>query len=110
MRLHRSLDGDGPLPDEYIIGRICEEFGCLPSEAERELRRQPVGWIEEIIELRHYAKAKLIYDRADDKSAVTKGDPLMQLVEANEYEHAGEVIRRRRQRLGPVVSSRRTDA
>jgi len=110
MRLHRAIDGDGPLPDAYIIGRVCEEFGCLPSEAERELMKQPVGWVEEVIEFRHYAKAKLIYDRADDKSAVTKGDSLMQLVEENEYAHAGEVIRRRRSRLGAVVAPRKPDA
>ena len=88
-----------PLPDTYLIGRLCEEFGCLPSEAERELRRQPVGWLEEIVEARHYAKAKAIYDKADDKSVVTKGDPLMRLVEENEYEHAGILLRRHRARV-----------
>jgi hypothetical protein len=62
----------------------------------RELRRQPVGWVEEVIEARHYAKAKTLYDRAEDKTAVTKGDALMQLVEENEYAHAKARLVRRR--------------
>jgi len=68
----------------------------LPSEAEAEMRRQPVGWVEEVIEARHYAHAKARYDAAEDKSVATKGDALMRLVEENEYEHAGDIIRRRR--------------
>lgn len=65
-----------------------------------ELRRQPIGWVEEIIEARHYAKAKARYDAAEDKAAIVKGDDLMRLVEENEYEHAGDLIKRRRaQRL-----------
>ena len=94
--MHRALDDDGALPETYYLSRICEEFGCLPSEAERELRRQPVGWLEEIIEARHYAKAKSVYDKAENKSAVTKDDPLMRLVEENEYAHAKAHILRRR--------------
>jgi tRNA isopentenyl-2-thiomethyl-A-37 hydroxylase MiaE len=101
-RLHRALDDDGPLPQSYYIARICEEFQCLPSDADRELRRQEVGWLEEIIEARHYAKAKALYDRSEDRPALVKGDPLMRLVEENEYEHAGDLIKRRRaaRRLG----------
>jgi hypothetical protein len=68
----------------------------VPSVAIQELRRHPVGWVEEIIEARHYAKAKLIYDRAEDKRTVTKDDDLMKLVEQNEYEHAGDLLKRRR--------------
>lgn len=49
-----------------------------------------------MIEARNYAKAKLLYDRTDDKAALVKGDPLMRLVEENEYEHAGLIIARRR--------------
>lgn len=91
------MDGDGEVPFAYWVSRVCEEFQCLPSEAERELRRQPVGWIEEVVEARHYAKAKDVYDRAADKSAVVKGDALMRLVEENEYDHAKALIVRRRE-------------
>jgi hypothetical protein len=87
------------LPEAYYLSRICEEFGCLPSEAERELRRQPVGWLEEIIEAKHYARAKAVYDRTSNKADVTLGDPMMHLVEENEYEHAGMIIARRRAQM-----------
>lgn len=97
--MHRALDDDGALPFAYWISRVCEEFQCLPSEAERELRRQPVGWIEEVIEARHYAKAKEVYDRAPNKADVVKNDPLLRLVEENEYDHAKALIVRRRERL-----------
>jgi hypothetical protein len=94
--LHRALDDDGDLPFAYWVSRVCEEFQCLPSAAEQEMRRQPVGWIEEVIEARHYAKAKAIYDHAPDKTDVVKHDPLLQLVEENEYAHAKDLIVRRR--------------
>lgn len=71
----------------------------MPSEAARELRRQPVGWVEEVIEARHYARAKQVYDKAEDKRAVVKGDALMQLVEELDYDHAKALILRRRARL-----------
>lgn len=58
-----------------------------------------MGWVEEVIEARHYAKAKAIYDRTDDRTALVKDDPLMRLVEENEYAHAKDLILRRRARL-----------
>lgn len=58
-----------------------------------------MGWIEEVIEARHYAHAKAVYDRAEDKTTVTKKDPLMQLVEEIEYGHAKDLILRRRARM-----------
>lgn len=102
MRLHRSLDDDGPLPLAYLISRICEEFCCLPSAAMAELRSQPVGWIEEVMEARLYAKAKQRYDLADDKAIVGKEDPMTRAVMENEFAHAKEHILRRRARMkGP---------
>jgi hypothetical protein len=58
--------------------------------------------LEEVIEARHYAKAKALYDRSDDRPALVKGDPLMRLVEENEYEHAGDLIKRRRAARSPA--------
>jgi hypothetical protein len=60
--LHRALDGAGPLPLEFIIGRICEEFHCLPSAAWREWRNLPAGFLETILDDRAYARAKATYD------------------------------------------------
>ena len=57
-----------------------------------------------MIEARQYARAKQVYDRAEDKRTVTKGDPLMQVVEENEYDHAKALILRRR-----AAHARRTD-
>jgi hypothetical protein len=57
------LDGDGPFPLEFVVGRICEEFHCLPSAAWREWLTLPAGFIETILEYRAYSRAKAAYDR-----------------------------------------------
>lgn len=77
--LHRGLDDKGPLPHAYLIRRICDVFHCLPSAAEEELRRSPVGWVEEVIEAGHYADAKAMVDRATDEKQLPQ-TPLMELV------------------------------
>lgn len=41
----------------WLVGRVCEEFGCLPSEAARELETDPERMALEIMELRAYARA-----------------------------------------------------
>jgi len=61
------LDGRGPQPFEHYIGRLSEEFGgALPSVILAELARLPVGFMEQIIEYRHYAAAYAA-NRADPK-------------------------------------------
>lgn len=57
-------------------------FHCLPSEAEAELRRAPVGWIEEVIEAGVYADLKALYDGADSDEAMKRlpKTPLMETV------------------------------
>ncbi len=50
---------------------MCEEFPSLsPSGALRELRRLPVGCLEEIIEARHYARAVALVEAADTPAAL----------------------------------------
>ena len=52
------MTGDGPQPFAHYIGRLSEEFGgALPSVIWRELQRLPVGFLEQVIEYRHYAAA-----------------------------------------------------
>lgn len=51
-------------PFEWVVSRICEEFGCLPSEALRELLDEPRGMALDIIELRAYARTKAQMDEA----------------------------------------------
>jgi len=41
----------------------------LPSEAEREWRNAPAGWIEEVLEARAYEQAKAMTDAADTTEA-----------------------------------------
>lgn len=58
MAFHRYLDGDGPMPIEHFYGRLSEEFGgALPTEVWREMQRLPVGFLEQAIEYRAYARA-----------------------------------------------------
>lgn len=59
--MHRSLDGDAPQPFEHFLGRLCEEFHCLPSAAWREWLALPAGTLETIIEYRIYAAAYAAY-------------------------------------------------
>lgn len=65
--MHRALEGDGPLPIEWIVGRMCEEFHCLPSAAWREYLDSPAGWIETILDYRLYGRAKAAYDARGQK-------------------------------------------
>lgn len=50
------------------IGRMCQTFHCLPSQALREWRLAPDGWLEEVMEALAYASAKQLYDAADKKT------------------------------------------
>jgi hypothetical protein len=87
--LHRALDGDGPLPLEFVVGRICEEFHCLPSAAWREYLQLPAGLLETILEFRAYGRAKAIYDARGQR---THDPPLTDLV----VEHDFAIVNERR--------------
>jgi len=96
------LDKEGPLPDALWISRICQEFPCYgPEEAERAWRRAPVGWLEEIIEARHYAEAKALYERTARPEDLPKDDPMITLVEEIRYQREGERLAASRARKGP---------
>ena len=77
------------MPAAFWIARVCDEFHCLPSDAEREARRQPVGWLDEIIEARHYAECHHIWTRARSKQDVPDS-PLMACVKEIEFELVNE--------------------
>jgi hypothetical protein len=67
----------------YWISRICDEFPCYgPREAEQAWETAPVGWFEEIIEARHYARMKSLFDHVDSDEAAKRlpDTPLMTLV------------------------------
>jgi hypothetical protein len=72
------------MPSAFWIERMCEAFHCLPSEAEREARIQPVGWLEEILEARHYAECYHLWTTAKRKADVPDS-PMMQVVKEIEF-------------------------
>ncbi len=43
-------------PEEYVVSRMCREFGGYPHQAIRAYRRDP-DLIERILELRDYERA-----------------------------------------------------
>ena len=53
-------------PAEWLLSRICEEFGCRPSEALGE----DGTLVMEILELRSYARTKAAVDRAQSPEDV----------------------------------------
>lgn len=50
-------------PYEWVVGRVCDEFHCLPSQAIRELETEPQRLAETIMMLRSYANLKDAVDR-----------------------------------------------
>jgi hypothetical protein len=51
-----------------VISRVCQEFKCLPSEAQRELTRDPY-LVFDILELRHYAQMRDAWLRVEEMGA-----------------------------------------
>jgi len=76
---------------------VCEEFACVPSAAWRELQRLPCGLLDEILEARHYARAKALVDAADTADAYRSLPPseLMTLAKTITFERAADGRRRR---------------
>ena len=66
MALHRHLNNptQWPQPFEHYIGRLCEEFQCLPTDAWREVQRLPAGFLETIVMFRRYAEAYHIFEQS----------------------------------------------
>lgn len=87
--MHLALEGQGPLPFEHFLGRLCEEFHCLPSVAYREWLEAPAGLLETIIEYRAYRQAKAAFET----SPKTAGDsPLVQLAKEITFDLVQEEI------------------
>lgn len=59
------------------MSRVCEEFGCLPSQALAEIEEGPTQLLLDVMELRAYAQAKRAVDEtyeAGKRAAVRGGD------------------------------------
>jgi hypothetical protein len=51
-------------PFTYYVSRLCDEFpGRLPTEIFAERDRLPVGFLEEVIASRHFARAVATYQQ-----------------------------------------------
>lgn len=68
-------------PDEWFISRICEEFGCTPSEA----MKQDALLVTDIMELRKYSAAKAAIEdpQSDEESLKGISDEMKDLVFGN---------------------------
>ena len=59
------------------MSRVCEEFGCLPSQAVAELEEGPTQLVLDIMEFRAYAGAKRAVEQvyeASKRAAATGGE------------------------------------
>jgi hypothetical protein len=55
------------------VSRVCEEFGCVPSVAVRELLDDPERRALSILELRTYARTKAAIEAAQKPEDVPTG-------------------------------------
>jgi len=44
------------------VSRVCEEFGCLPSQARAEMDQDADGLLWRVIEARRYERAKAVVE------------------------------------------------
>lgn len=87
------MNGDGAPEFAEWIGRICEEFHCLPSQALIEWQDAPCGLLEDIIEARAFAAAKQVVDSTADAKHLPDS-PMVALVQQIEFAVAAEEIAR----------------
>jgi len=69
------------MPFEWMVSRVCDEFGCLPSAAYRELMNDPSGMALDIMRLRNYARSKDILDHAKSAKDIPDGADVKQVME-----------------------------
>jgi hypothetical protein len=87
--LFLGLEKEGPLPFALWIGRLCEEFHCVPSVAYAEWLRAPTGLLEDILEARAFAAAYDLYINAKSKRDLPK-HPMIDRVKAIDFAIAEE--------------------
>ncbi len=79
------------MPWLWWVSRVCDEFGCLPSVAVREMMDTPAGWLEDIVEMRAFARARALKAKAEEwpdgkERRAVMADPLVQLAQMIEFE------------------------
>jgi hypothetical protein len=78
-------------PWEWVESRLCEEFGCLPSQLDQEDPER----LFEIAGLRGYARAKQALDSAESETDVKRTGMVEQV-----WKIQAEIIKDRRARRG----------
>jgi len=78
------------------VSRICEEFGCTPSQALREVRRHR-HLVEAILDLRAYHRAYVRVETARDDEEVER-TAYVDLVFRHAYERQQAKVAARRAR------------
>ena len=79
------------------MAALLEAFpGRLPSEIDAEMRRQPVGYLEEVLEARGYMKAKRFYDGVKKQEDMPTDWPMLDTVREISFQIAGEELEKRR--------------
>lgn len=87
-----GVDDGSPMPDDWLLSRICEEFQCVPSVADAEFEDDPVR-ILNILEMRGFARAKEAMDRDGDKVKMTPTVRLVMQIEAEQMKARAEEAR-----------------
>ena len=77
------------MPWDWLISRVCEEFGCLPSAAVRELMDDRDHLALDIMESRAYVRTKEAVARARTEADMPDG-PMVEQV----FEVEAELLRR----------------
>lgn len=57
---------------EWLVSRVCEEFGCTASAAEQELETNGV-LVMRILDFRNFARTRQAIRHATDQKALPKG-------------------------------------
>jgi len=69
--------------------------GRTPSEIAAEMRRQPVGYLDDVLEARAYVKAYRYYRGVKDKSELPTDRPMLNTVREMVFQIAGEALAKR---------------
>jgi hypothetical protein len=79
---------DEEAPSEWLISRVCEEFGGYPAEALEAIENDVGGLIFKIIDFRAYAKAKHAYEEGQKETDLNRRPqgPLIDIVRDIDWE------------------------
>ncbi len=81
-----SGDPDAAAPYAWLVSRVCEEFHCLPKDAETAIEEDEEGLIFEVMDLRALAATKREFDHAVEQGkTIDQPSPMMRELMQLEY-------------------------